>query len=91
MGKSGFFAVPCSVFKQGLGPMEGTVYIYLCHELVDGVAEASYGEIARACNISRITAIRAIRALKGKSLINIETRKTSDDGNDRNAYRLVMR
>ena len=66
----GYYRMPHRIFQHGLTPIQFTVYSYLVSCTgQNAVCWPSYQTIAKACCISRNTAIRTIEALQSKRLI----------------------
>ncbi|NMC35072.1 MAG: helix-turn-helix domain-containing protein [Veillonellaceae bacterium] len=84
-----WYATPCAIYDQGLGPLELAVYGYLARCASGGVgAWPSYTTIARCCGISRRSAVTVVQRLRDKGLIDVETRKGLL-GYTSNLYRLL--
>lgn len=76
---AGYYRMPHRIFLFGLTPVQFAVYSYLVSCAGQrGTCWPSYQTIARACCISRNTAIQAIDALVGRRLID----KTATTGRD---------
>ena len=75
--RGGYYRMPHRIFQFRLTPVQFTVYSYLvsCTGQKE-VCWPSYQTIAKACCISRNTAIRTIEALQKKRLIE-KSRTTS--------------
>ena len=75
--RGGYYRMPHRIFQFKLTPVQFTVYSYLvsCTGQKE-VCWPSYQTIAKACYISRNTAIRTIEALQQKRLIE-KSRTTS--------------
>lgn len=75
--RGGYYRMPHRIFQFRLTPVQFTVYSYLVSCTGQkGICWPSYQTIAKACCISRNTAIRTIEALQKKRLIE-KSRTTS--------------
>ena len=79
--------IPNEIYEIGLTASQIAVYAYLSRCSNQGsTAFPSYETIGRKSGTSRATAIRAVKALVEKGLIDKEVRKTDYDENKTNIY-----
>ena len=86
---TGYFAAPNAIFNSGLTAEEMLVILYL-HRCAgsDGSSWPSFNTIAKATDISRRTAIAAVKGLKEKGWLVSEARKSESGAFTSNAYRI---
>ena len=69
----GFVRIPNKLFELKLSVYEFAVmcYLYRCRNSVTSKCFPSYNRIAKECNMSRSTVIRAVKSLKEKGIIRV--------------------
>ena len=87
----GFVRISNKLFELKLNVYEFAVMCYLlkCRNSVTGKCFPSYNRIAKECNMSRSTVIRAVKSLKEKGIIRV--RNNFENHYQRsNDYELVL-
>lgn len=59
---------------------------YLCSKLGKKEVAVTQTELSDMCNLSRVTVIKYLKELVDEGLIDIQSRKRTDGGNDANIY-----
>ena len=87
----GFVRIPNKLFELKLSVYEFAVMCYLCkcRNSVTGKCFPSYNRIAKECNMSRSTVIRAVKSLKEKGIIRVRN-NFSNHFQRSNDYELIL-